>query len=344
MTTTIGSGLGATWGVVAESVVGTFNTGGTMRWLPFKSDKVKGAKKVVNSEAIHNGGLFMLGGRRRETFREAKGAVELELQNKQLGLFLKAMIGSSPTNSTITSGVYQQVHQPGDLAGLSLSLQSGRPQINGTIQPFSYNGAKITDWEIACSAAGVATLNLTFDAFEEVTSQAYIAPSMVQSVPFAWVDGALTVGGSVSMVSSVATLSGGTTPVGSLSSFSIKGSNPLDVTRQQIGSMNKGEQLANAFRNYSGQVECEFANLTDFYNAFHADTPLTLAVNLTGGQIASSGDNYELNILCPEIYLEGDPPETDGPEVIKVTIPFTIFDDGATTPLQFIYQTSDSTV
>jgi hypothetical protein len=344
MTTAIASGLGATWGFTKEATVGTFTTSG-MRWLPFVSDKMKGEKKTVDSPVIH-GGLYELGTRRRLVFHGAKGAVEFELQNRQLGLLLQAMIGSTPTIAQQgATAAYLQTHVPGDTQGTSFAIQAGRPQVGGTIQQFNYNGCKVTEWELSLQRDQIAKLTVTWDGWDENTTAAYAAPSYVASTPLAFVDGAVLLGGSVTSTAGVITSwTGAAAPSGTIESISIKGQNVFDVERQTIGSLTKAEQIANGFRKYSGQMVVEFANLTDLYAAYYADTPLSLQLNIQGSLI--SGTYYNLlQAWCPYIKLNGEPPETDGPAILKVTVPFDILDDGAgDPPIQFNYQSIDTSV
>lgn len=341
MTTGIASGLGATWGLAQETTVGTYIP--PTRWIPVISDKMKGAKKTVQSQALH-GGLYELASRRRLVFHEAKGPVEFDVQDKQLGILLKNMIGSNATATQQgASTAYLQVHSPGDLMGMSLSLQSGRPQINGTIQPFSYNGCKILDWELSVAAGGIAKLVCTFDGMDESTASAYTAPSYITSHPLAWVDANLLLGGTVTNTSGTLGVTAGAQPLGTVKSVSIKGSNASATDRQQIGSLTKREQLANAFRKYTGQMVVEFANLTDMYNAYYADTGMALQLTMQGSLIASTYYN-QLNTICPMVFFDGEPPEVDGTKIIEVTVPFSILDDGTNPQIQFQYQSTDTAV
>lgn len=343
MTTGIASGLGATWGFAQEGTVGTFQA--PANWLPVSSDKVIGDKKTVQGQALH-GGLFELGAHRRLTMLEAKGPVEMEVMVNQMGLLFKNMLGhciSGPTEIG-SSGAYTSIFVPADLTGLSLSLQSGRPMTGGTIQPFSYNGCKITDWEFSIASAEILKLALTFDGMAEATATSYTAPSYTAAPVFAGVDGGLLTGGTVTTTSGVASISGGTAPIGTVKSVSLKGTNAMDTTRQTLGSTTKREQLANAFRKVGGTMVVEFANLTDMYNAYEADSPMTMQLNFTSPAMAGTAENAALNILCPAIYLNGTPPEVDGPGVISVSVPFDVLDDGTDPVIQITTVSSDTTL
>ena len=340
--TVIPSGLGATWGLGQETTVGTAVT--PTRFLPVNSDKVVGSKKTVQSEALHSG-LFELGARRRLVMHEAKGQVDLDLTDRGLGLLLKNMIGSSATAvQQGGSAAYLQQHTPGDTLGLGLTLQSGRPDITGTIRAFTYNGAKVTDWELSCSTAGLAKLTATFDAWDESTATAYTAPSYTAANVLSFVDASLLLGATITTTSGIASYSAGTAPVGTVKSVSIKGQNGLAVDRQQVGSLTKREALSNAFRKYTGQMVVEFANLTELYNLYYADTATSLVVSFTGGTAIAASYYPGLTIICPQIFLDGAPPATDGPGVLELTIPFTILDDGTDPPIQFNYMSKDTTL
>ena len=340
---TIGSGLGATWGLAQEETVGTFQT--PTRWLPVTSDKVKGSKKTVQSQAL-SGSSFEMAGRRRIAMFDVTGPVELDVTDQQLGIILQNMIGSSAT--AVQQGdtaAYLQVHTPGDTSALSLSLQSGRPTIEGDIQAFSYNGCKIADWELSVTAGGLAKLVATFDGVDEsvdieYTAASYISPS---ANVLAFTDVALLLGGTATTTDGVVTVADGAEVVGTVKTVSIKGQNGLAVDRQNLGSLTKRNQLMNAFRKYTGSIEVEFANLTDLYNAYRSDDPLALQFSLTGVQIAEGYDAF-LDVICPSIRFNGEPPETDGPAILTVTAPFDILDDGTDPTIQFSYQSIDTAV
>lgn len=259
--------------------------------------------------------------------------------------------GSSPaaTAAATTGGAgYGQVHQPGDLTGTSYSLQSGRPQTNGTIQQFNYGGAKITDWELSCQTGELAKLMATWDAWSENTSTAYATPAYVvtNNNPFNFTQGAFVTSASAATIPyGVAQINSGAAPTGIVKKVSIKGQNPLDTTRQPIGSTTKKEQLANNFRKYTGTAEVEFANLTDLYNAYNADTQTSLQLTFTSGvNIPTTSVPFSIQVLCPAVFFNGAPPDTDGPHVLTQKVTFDILDDGVTTPIQFYYVSQDTAV
>ena len=342
----IASGLGATFGVAAETTVGTF-TSTSMRWPPFLKESLKKKPHIIQSAALHGSGLYELGARRAYTTRTVDGTVDLEITDRQLGIFFQQMLGSSATATQIgATTAYQQVHTPGDTVGKSMSMQVGRPQTNGTVQPFSYNGVKVTDWEISVKTNQIATFNLTLDAWDEATGTAYVAPSYLTPPAnvLKFSDASLILGGTVTTTSGVASLSGGSTAAAA-EDVTIKGTNALKVDRFFLGSAGiKAEQLANQFRKITGSATFEFQNLTDVYNAFAAQTPTALQLTFTGSQIGTSGHNASLQILIPTVFFDEGPPVVEGPDVLKQAVTFTGLDDGTDPVIQFTYVSADTTV
>jgi Phage tail tube protein len=342
----IPAGLGETFGLAAETTVGTFAT--PTRWIPHKTATFNLKKGIAQSEALR-GSRFLAAPRRVLVSHTVDGSVELELQDRQFGLLLAHCVGSSATATQEgSSTLYLQTITPGFLEGQSFSFQKTVPFISGTsAQSMSYEGCKITDWTISVQRGGLATLALTIDSWNEDTSQTLTAPTYLSgtNVPnlLNWSEGYLYTGGTVSTTSGVTSISGNTAPTGIVSSISIKGTNVLAGDRYQIGSTTKKEQLTNGFSAITGEVEIEFATLADFYTAFAADTSTALQVHLSS-PTTSMSYTAGLDIILPSIKWEGDSPNASGPAVIKVKVPFTALDDEAGDPvIQFQYISLDTT-
>lgn len=338
---TIASGLGATLGLAAETTYNTFVP--PTRFLTFDKEALKLKKNVVQSKALH-GGLYELASRRAYTTHTVDGTIDLDLYDRGLGLIFKQALGAASTPvEQGTSGVYQTVFTPADTVGESLSVQIGRPMTNGTIQPFSYSGLKITDWTLNVAASQLASLALTVDGATESTSQAYAAPSYVTSDVLHFAEATLLIGGTVSTTGGSASVTGGT-QIGTVKSCQIKGSNGMDTTRFFLGANGtKGEPLANAFRAITGSIDVEFENLTDVYDAFAADTKTSLQLTFVGPTIAA-GYTSEVQILIPAVFFDTGSPTVDGPAVLHSQANFTALDDGSNPPVQILVQSLDATV
>ena len=348
MTTTIPSGLGATLGFVKEGTTGTLQT--VTRWPQFDKETFELKKKTVQSAGLHQG-LYEQGLRRAYVSRGVTGTVDMDLVDQQMGLLFAQMIGSTATAVSQSSGVYLQQHVPGDTAGLSMTVQKAVPETSGpgTVQTFTYNGVKITDWTVSVQRDGLAKLALTFDAWDAVTSVAYAAPSFVAANVLSFNEGAVVTtaaSGSVQTSGGLTTITGAAAPTALIESISIKGVNGLDINRYTIGTATKAEQFSDAFRKMTGDITLEFANLTDYYTWFNAagvESTHAVQFTLTGPVIGGALHSYAKFIL-PSVYIDAAPILVEGPKMIQVKTTFTVLDDQVNNPIEIDYQSLDSAV
>jgi hypothetical protein len=351
MTTAIASGLGESFGFAKESTVGTYDASG-MRWIMHDKAEFMLKKHTAQSQAL-NGTAFEMANRRRLTSYTVDGSLEYELQDKQFGLLFQMMLGANtsacaPVQIESTTA-YTQTFIPALLEGLSLTGQKGVPETSGTVVAFSETGLKITDWEIAVAVDEIAKMAFTLDGWNEVTNQSFVAPSYLTgaSAPnlLAFNDGSLLIGGTVSTSDGITTVSDGAATTGLVKSVSIKGSNKVKQDRYYLGSQIKAEQISNAFRPITGEIEIEWATAADFYTDFVSDEPTTLQFSLVSPvEIGSSGSYGTVSVILPSIRWEGETPNANGPEVITVKVPFTALLDQEGDPIiQVQYISSDTT-
>jgi hypothetical protein len=306
--TVIAAGLGATLGLNQELVVGTAPTPVASRWIPFLSEGLKGNKRVVESEALY-GGLIPLASHRAVVGYEAKGSLSFELLNRRMGIFFQNMLGSVPIITSV-GDLYQQLYILGNPVGMSMCVQVGRPTTSGAMIPFTYTGCKIVDWEISCSMGQIAKLNLTLDGMLEQGGSgapAYVAPTYVDTMPFNFTQGLLTLGG--------------TEPVGIVKNVSIKGAWGLDVDRFPMGSTTKDEQLVNNWLKLNTTCEIEFANVGDLYTAYLNDTEQSLILSFTVGPTETP--TAQLTIEMDGTFADAGPPDVPGPAVLTQKGAFT---------------------
>jgi hypothetical protein len=153
----IGFGEESTWGVGVTPTV----------FLPLVSEKLTAEVDFIESDAVYAGRRLLLADQVGLGTWKVGGDIGLELTNKSVGLLFKHMFGGV---STTGSGPYVHTFTPGDLAGLGLTVQVGRPgSSTGTVDPYTYVGSKISEWELGCKAGENATLGLTILARQELT-------------------------------------------------------------------------------------------------------------------------------------------------------------------------------
>lgn len=218
--------------------------------------------------------------------------------------------------------------QPDSLAltGKSLTVQIGRPDIAGTIQPFTFEGGKITDWELTCAIDEALKLSTTLDFENVLTGTSLAAASYVATQEmFIFTEGALTVGGTSTKVKKA----------------SLKGNNSLNVERRFIGNTKK-EPLASGLAEITGSLECEFEDLTA-YAAWLAGTQAALVLTFTlSTLIPTTSVAYSLTITIPKIEYTGETPKVGGPDTVMQARPFRCLYDGTNPIVKFEYVTGDA--
>lgn len=160
-----GTGLDASIGFGQETTYGVPVT--PSRWLEFDSETIQRNKKTIQGLGLRGGGLYPRSNRRKISTRDAKGSWKGDLSATGMGLLFKHMLGSSTASNA--GAAYTQVHVPGSLTGLSLTLQEATPSIDTVNNPFTYCGGKVIDWDISIGADQLAKLALTFDFQDEQT-------------------------------------------------------------------------------------------------------------------------------------------------------------------------------
>lgn len=348
MPTPVGSGLFSQFGIATETTVNTAVA--VTRFIEFNSETLARKRDIAQGVGLRAGGLYPRGARRILVSHKATGDVTFDVPTNGLGLVLQHMLGSFATTATQigTTGAWQQIHNTGPLQGKTFTAQKAAPSLVPTVEPFTYPGCKISDWELTCQQKQIATLKLTIDAQQENTSadggvNALQTASYGASTGlFAFHQGAVTTNTGTTVTGGIWT---GTTPttLATVTKIDLKGSNPLHTDRFFAGSQVQQEAIDNNFRAYTGSVDLEFANRT-LYDQYRADGNTALQVSFTGAVIAGT-NKFTLSFYMPWVNFEDSAtPLVAGPDVITVTVPFTVLDDGVNGAVQALYISTDTTV
>ena len=176
----VGSGLSTQFLVAPEGTYGvapTLTAGTGVTSYEIKSESLEGKKTTVQGEGLHAGGKYARTRRRVLTNWDVNGGFVMDLPCTALNRLLKYMIGSTDQTVYATNGnlvensttlSYTAVHIPGNTQGASLCLQKGVTTTAGVVQPFTYVGCKMTDWEIACATGEIAQLTVSVDGRNEL--------------------------------------------------------------------------------------------------------------------------------------------------------------------------------
>lgn len=292
------AGIGAQIGFKSETTWGTSVT--VDQFQPFVNESIK-----KNIDRLTSKGL-RAGRRSQHVWKAGKhvvgGKVQIELPNLNAATLLRHMFGTITTSGPAGS-TYTHTASPGDLTGKSLTIQVGRPDLTGTVQPFTYAGCKFDSWELLCNAGEIAHLDLNVVAQSETTGTSLAAASYTSGLsPFVFVEGAITVGGSA---------------VTTVKKINLKAGNTLDQSRFKVGSALVKEQLESGFRTYTGTIDADFESLTQYLRYVNANE---FAVVLSFTDTAAVVDSLTITMNA---RFDGDTPVVGGEGLLDLPLNYT---------------------
>ncbi len=296
------SGMVAQLGVKAETTWGTFVA--PTRFYPLISESLTEDIERIESEGIITGRRLLTSEQWAAGNVIVGGDIESELYQQGMGALLKACFGAV---STTGAGPYVHTFTPGDLTDDHLSVQVGKPDVAGTVQPFSFYGMKVDEWELAIEAGGLVTLTTSLVGKQLATADALATASFGTgaATPFTFKHASATVAGGAAKVKKI----------------NIKGSNGLDADRRFIGTEYIDEPLEADLREYSGTLDLEFESLT-MYNRFRNANEFAVVATISAGASASLA-------VTMNVRADGSTPEVDGRGIVQLSIPFKVI--GTTT-------------
>jgi hypothetical protein len=292
------SGHGGQLAFKAETTLGTPVTPDT--FLPFIGESIDRAEDFVETESIYANRLVMQSTQWNAGSVTVKGAIKTELFTASVKPLLKAMFGSE-------TGAGPFTYTPADLWGNGLTIQVGRPGMNGTVQPFTYSGMKCETWQIDCAVGQTAKLTASFSGalVDEATATALAAASYTAGIrPFTFVGASIA-------------LNSASVPVNSLT---LSGDNKLNSGRRFLGSRFISEQSPSKLRDYKGTLSAEFTDTT-IYALYLARTEVPLVATFVSGATQL--------VITMNVRLNGKTPNLEGMDVVKQSIPFTCVASGA---------------
>lgn len=341
------SGICAQWGFKAETTVGTAVT--VDRFLPVNSFNPTLNKQESVSEAVRGCATTPYADESIVVGRSATMQANMEVRSKSFGPLLKQILGSTAGPTQInTSLAYRQIHTPGALTGLSLTVQAGFPEsYSDTIRPFTYRGTKITNATFSCQRGGRLMLALDMDAWDEDYATALATDSYPTSwETFSWAGFAAAIGGTVDTTSGRTTITDGVAIKG-LRGISLPFALGLATDRVFAGAGGiKAEQNENAMRQYTGSLDAEFADRAQLYELFSAHTTTALQFTWTGVTALETGVYPVLRVTYPQVKLLTGSPSLGGPDIIPGQTNFRAYGDPAGThpAVQIEYESADTTL
>jgi hypothetical protein len=258
----------------------------------------------------------------------------MDVMTKGFGFWLKHMFGTVATTGPTETLVYTHTFTNSDMLGKSFTLQVARPfHPSGTVQPFTFEGGKVTEWELANSVDGNLVASIGTDFQQVSTATALATASYLASMEnLTWAGGVVTIGG---------------TQV-PLDEISIKRTMGLNVDRRKIdGSTDKKEQTGGR-RELEFSLSCDFESLAQRNRAAastRAGTLAAIVATWTGPTLLGTTIYPSLQITIPAARFDTWKAANSGPEGITQELSGVGRTDTATgSSISAVYKSADATV
>jgi hypothetical protein len=268
----------------------------------------------------------------RGTTQAGAGDTTLEMYDQGMLPFLNLLTGDTLTPTKIgTSTAYKTDVAVGldPPIGKSTTVQIGRPDVGGTVNPFSYLGGKIISLKISIDANGICTFVPTWDFQDEDTSKTLAAATYdADALPFTFQQMAALVGGE---------------SLGNVLSAEITISIPQKVDRYHLGNKGlKAEPLPNGLLAVTGSATMEFGSMAD-HDRYLSEEVIELGLNAEGAEIDAE-NNMEANFTLTAAKQVTSAPTVTGPDVVQTSLSFEGLDDGTQAPFKAQIISTDSAV
>lgn len=290
----VGSGISAQAGWKSEAVYGT----GVVVdiFLPIISESITNQIQQLESSAIYANALQLRTAQWAPGTKQVGGTLNLELYNLSLGTLLKHTFG---TVNTSGAGPFTHTYTPGDLLGDSLTIQVGKPDVAGVVQPFTYTGCKVPSMTITATQGEYTKMSLDVVGQAETTVTALASASYNANLdPFTFIQSSLSIAGSA---------------VATCSQVSLTIANAFKANRFNIGAATMLQPLQNGLQMVTGTATVEFESLTA-YNRYVNGTTAALVLAMNDG---TSTLTFTLNTR-----FDGTTPVVPGTDVLTFDIPF----------------------
>lgn len=344
--------MGFVTGLVSQLGAGVETTAGTAVTVATFQPHVSATGKLDINRA-QGEGLYgstngvALASRHVTTTRTVTGDFEVELTDIGLGKFWRWALGSTTTPAVLSGSAYEAVFKPGDQlsAGSSMTLQVGRPQTDGTVKPFTWNGAKCTGFEFGGNVTDPLNAKFSFDAWNETTATALATASYsTTQQQFTGAQLSVSIGGSASTSGGKTTVSGGSALSGVLGA-TVKGENPLNTDRFYAGSSGvKSEQQVNGYRKFTVDLDMHFVSQSAIYDLYTANTTTELVLTWAM-PTAITGSYYpSLEVVIPAAKITSADVDLDGADFTSQKVTFEALYDGTNNPFQIRTISTDTSL
>jgi len=322
-------------GVVAEA---TYKTGVVVTTFFEPTDEsLDFMLNTVQGAGLRVGKIGDYSDRRVVTTKQGGGDFTVEAISKGMGKLFQAALGTGAVTAIIAPA-YMQNFTPGNAAA-SLTVQKATIEAGGTVDPVTFLGCMVSDWELSIPNAGLATLKTSLDIGDIATGTAYAAPSYPTAATlYHWANATFATG--TYTAGTTTTLATGATAMVNVRSLTVSGKNNLTNDRFNGGGATKSKPIVGK-REYSGTIVLEYDSTT-FRDAYLAQTQTSLIGKITGGAVGASTETLQVNL--PAVKLDKGIAQANGDGLVTVSHDFTVLDDRTNPMVQIQYITADTTI
>lgn len=317
----LGSGLGGSVGIAKETTYGTFVP--STRWIEVRDAKMQNRPHISQGTGLANGRIVDLGTRRRATWFDAGGTIDLEFLNQGMALLLGNAMGSAATLTQIgTTSAYTATFNIGAPDNQNyLSMQVLAPDSGGNIKQQNYHGCKIpkVSWTIDMSNPLTWSLDIDSQTWENTTAAG--APSYTANTRTFTFQG---MNFKVGAFGSEATIDG-------VKKMTCSIERGMETQRIYMGQSSKSEPVSNAVVKISGSADVDLTpnNKSVLWDIFNTQAAVpSIVMQFLGNAIPSSASTDTLTLNPTNVFIDsGGTPELDGPGIVSTTLNWTALID-----------------
>ena len=307
---------------------GTYGTPATLsRAFEAQADTWQRTQEALESVGMRAGQQTLRSDRRRQINMGAEGSIEMDALSSGLGLLLEGVFGSTtgPTQIGATAAYTSTFATTTDASNISYTIQKLVATNSGVLNPFTYHGAVITDFELSQDVGGFLTVKFDFDSEDEDKSTAAGTPTYPSTgSPFDWTQVALTVAG---------------TPI-CATSFNFSANMGLKTDRRFLcNSGLKSQPKRAAMPEYTGEINAEFEDTTQ-YDKFVAGEIFAVTATWTGAAIDT--ENEVVSLTLPACQYDGSTPEASLDGMTMQSLPFKVLFNGTDAAATLAYTSVDT--
>ena len=327
----VGSGVGSSAGFAPETTYGTYVA--PTKWVPGKL-ALRKKQNAYQGGAMAAGRLVQPGSMRYITTKGAAGTFECAVISRFMGNLINAVMGGTVT--PVQQGgttAYLQTHPLADPAGLKYTFQAGIPDLGGTARPYTFLGCQIISAEFSCETGGPLTASFEVEARDITEAQTLAAPSYPAVNERHFAESAVKLG-----------TFGAEAQVDYVRKLSVKINRKRHDGGPYMGNAGlRNIGVINDYAEITGSAEVDYGNKADWADRFAANSSTSLVWEFVGPLIAGS-NNETFRIRLPMIFLDGETPVADSPDVVKTTFPLVARYDGTNAAATIEYMSTDTTL